>query len=89
MSQHAFLEIKPEVTAEGLEKLIGTSSLHHAYVLVVEWMRRSELLVGGKEAQRHPEIPKLSIISLVYPFLVRFSGDRRYRSATKNVTYFT
>jgi hypothetical protein len=87
MSQHAFLEIKPEVTAEGLEKLIGTSSLHHAYVLVVEWMRRSELLVGGKEAQRHSEIPKLSIISHWYPFLVRFSGDRRYRSATKNVTY--
>jgi hypothetical protein len=54
------------VTAEGLEKLIGTSSLHHAYVLVVEWMRRSELLVGGKEAQRYPEIPKLFIISHWY-----------------------
>jgi hypothetical protein len=87
MSRHAFLEIKPEVTAEGLEKLIGTSSLHHVYVLVVEWMHRSELLVGGKEAQRHPEIPKLSIVSVWYSFLVRFSGDRPYRSATKNVTY--
>src|SRR6266576_4134509 len=89
MSQHAFLEIKPEVTAEGLEKLIGMSSLHHAYDLVVEWTRRSELLVGGKEAQRYPEIPKLSIVSLWYPFLIRFSGDRPYRSATKDVTYFT
>jgi hypothetical protein len=79
MSRHAFLEIKPEVTAEGLENLIGTSTLHHAYALVVEWMRRSELLVGGKEAQRHPEIPKLPIVSVWYSFLVRFSGDRPYR----------
>ena len=33
MSRHALLEIKPEVTAEGLEKLIGTSPLDRAYVL--------------------------------------------------------
>ena len=89
MSRHAFLEIKPEVTVEGLEKLIGTSSLYHTYVLVFEWtrMRPSELPVGGKEAQRHPEIPKLSVISVWYLFLVRFSGDRPYRSAIKNVTH--
>jgi hypothetical protein len=86
MSRHAFLEIKPEVTAEGLEKLIGMTSLHHAYVLVVEWMRRSKLLVGGKEAQGHPEIPKLSVVSVWYPLLVHFTGDRAYRSAMKNVT---
>jgi hypothetical protein len=86
MSRHAFLEIKPEVTAEGLEKLIGTSSLHHvcSYCLL---MCRSELLVGGKEAQRHPDIPKLSVVPVLYLFLVRFSGDRPYRSATRIVTY--
>ena len=33
MSRHAFLEIKPEVTTEGLEKLIGTSSLGHTFFL--------------------------------------------------------
>jgi hypothetical protein len=76
MSRHAFLEIKPEVTVEGFEKLIGTGSLHHANVLVVERIRRSELLVSGKEAQRQPEIPKLSVVSVWHPFLVRFSGDR-------------
>lgn len=53
-------------------------------------MRRSELLVGRKEAQRHPEIPELSVVSalVLYPFLVRFPGDRptvQYRSVTKNV----
>ena len=87
MSRHAFLEIEPvsQVTADGLEKLIGTSSLHHAHVLVVEWMRLSELLVGGKEAQGHPEIPKLSVVCLVstsgktyFPIVVVI---RSYRSS--------
>jgi hypothetical protein len=63
MSRHAFLEIKPEVTVEGLEKVIGMSLFHHIYALV-DMTRCSELLVGGKEAQRHPEIPKLSIVSV-------------------------
>lgn len=64
VSRHAFLEIKPEVTVEGLEKVIGMSLFHHVYALVVDMMRCSELLVGGKETQRHPEIPKLSIVSV-------------------------
>ena len=68
MSRHAFLKVKSEVTAEGLEKLIGMSSLQPRVVCFLfvdsEWMRHSELLVGGKEAQRHPEIPKLSIASV-------------------------
>jgi hypothetical protein len=62
MPPHAFLEIKPEATVEGLEKVIGTNSLHHTYALVVDMMRCSELLVGGKEAQRHPEISELSVL---------------------------
>lgn len=53
MSRHAFLEIKPEVTLEGLEKVIGTVSVHHMYGLV-DVKRYSELHVGGEEAQRHP-----------------------------------
>jgi hypothetical protein len=36
MSRHAFLEIKPEVTAEGLEKLLGTSFTSSRVVVVVE-----------------------------------------------------
>ena len=64
VSRHAFLEIKPEVTVESLEKVIGMSLFHHVYALVVDMMRCSELLVGGKETQRHPEIPKLSIVSV-------------------------
>jgi hypothetical protein len=64
MPRHAFLEIKPEATVEGLEKVIGTNSLHHTYALVVDMMRCSELLVGGKEAQRHPEISELSVVSV-------------------------
>ena len=62
MPRHAFLEIKPEVTVEGLEKVIGTNSLHHTHALV-DMVRCSELLVGGKEAQRHPEISELSVVS--------------------------
>jgi hypothetical protein len=49
MSRHAFLEIKPEVTVEGLERVIGMSSFHHMYALV-DMMRCSELPVSGKEA---------------------------------------
>jgi hypothetical protein len=30
MSRHAFLKIKTEVTVEGLEKMIGMSSVYHA-----------------------------------------------------------
>jgi hypothetical protein len=48
MSRHAFLEIKPEETVEGLEKVIGMSSFHHMYALIVDMMRCSELLVGGR-----------------------------------------
>jgi len=32
MSRHAFLETKPEVTVEGLEKLIGTSSFRRMFL---------------------------------------------------------
>lgn len=53
MSRHAFLEIKPEVTLKGLEKVIGTVSVHHMYGLV-DVKRYSELHVGGEEAQRQP-----------------------------------
>jgi hypothetical protein len=86
MSRHAFLEINPEVTAEGLEKLIGASSLDHAYFYVVEWMCRSELLVGRKEAPRHPEIPKLSIVSGSHSLSASQAIDRTDRRR-RNVTY--
>ena len=65
MSRHAFLEIKSDVRVEGLEKVIGMCSFHHMYTLVVDMMRCGELLVGGTEAQRHPEISKLSLITLL------------------------
>ena len=45
MSRHAFLEIKPEVTVEGLEKLIGTSSLRCMFLLLNGCAAVSYLLV--------------------------------------------
>lgn len=75
MSRHAFLEIKPEVTVEGLEKVIGTSSVQHTYGLV-DVKHYSELLVGGEEAQRHPEIQKLSIDSVCLVLSSRVADDR-------------
>ena len=35
-SRHAFLEIKPEVMVESLERVIGMRSLHHTYALVID-----------------------------------------------------
>jgi hypothetical protein len=64
MSRHAFLEIKPDVTAGGLERVIGTDLLYYTYALVVDMMRCSELFVGRKEAQGYSEIPKLCVVSV-------------------------
>ena len=53
MSQHAFLDIKPEVMTEGLDKLIGECHFSHVNSICDEWFYNSELLVSGKETPGH------------------------------------